>query len=163
VTTPALGALLQQLSAKGIRITSQRRAVLEAIEERCDFDAASLLAFVRERNPGIDRATIYRTIALLKRLNLLNVLEFMRCLSDDAVHGRKSLQLTCAGCGAVEKAAASVLERLTSEISSSTGFVMRASRVELSGYCRSCTEQLAASLPATNSPERLQNGVHRTS
>ncbi len=61
--------LLNELEARGVRLTSQRRALIETIQQAdAHLDAASLLSRARQRDPKIDRATVYRTLELLKRL-----------------------------------------------------------------------------------------------
>ena len=69
--------LVEELGSKGVRVTAQR-AVIEVIQEaRKHLDAGSLLELARKRHPKIDRATIYRTIDLLKRLRLVDQLDLM--------------------------------------------------------------------------------------
>ena len=70
--------LLNQVESKGVRLTSQRRALIETIQSaQQHLDAASLLELARRRDPNIDRATVYRTIDLLKRLGLIDELDLM--------------------------------------------------------------------------------------
>ncbi len=60
--------LLKELSDRGLRITKQRRALIETIEQANQhLDANTLLSLARKKNPKIDRATVYRTLELLKR------------------------------------------------------------------------------------------------
>ena len=60
--------LLHEAAQQGIRLTAQRRALIETIQEaKSHLDAESLLQLARKRDPNIDRATVYRTIELLKR------------------------------------------------------------------------------------------------
>ena len=78
--TPALQrrSLIDELAGKGIRMTAQRRAVIEVIQEAKEhLDAEALLERARERHPNIDRATVYRTIDLLKKLRLIDELDLM--------------------------------------------------------------------------------------
>ena len=70
--------LLNAVEAQGIRLTAQRRALIETIQEATShLDAAALLKLARERDPKIDRATVYRTLELLKRLGMIDELEEM--------------------------------------------------------------------------------------
>ncbi len=78
--TPALTrrSLVEELSSKGVRMTAQRRAVIEVIQSaREHLDAAALLDLARRLEPNIDRATVYRTIELLKKLRLIDELDLM--------------------------------------------------------------------------------------
>ena len=59
--------LLNEVESKGVRLTAQRRALIETIQEATShLDAASLLEMARRRDSRIDRATVYRTIELLR-------------------------------------------------------------------------------------------------
>jgi Fur family transcriptional regulator, ferric uptake regulator len=59
--------LLDELASEGVRLTAQRRALIEVIQVASQhLDAASMPQLARQREPGIDRATVYRTIELLR-------------------------------------------------------------------------------------------------
>jgi len=61
-----------------VRLTSQRRAVISVIQEATShLDGGALLALARKREPSIDRATVYRTTELLKKLRLIDELDLM--------------------------------------------------------------------------------------
>ncbi len=71
-------SLLQELALRGIRITGQRKILVETIQESDrHLDAASLLELARRRDEGINRATVYRTLELLKKLRLIDELDLM--------------------------------------------------------------------------------------
>ena|ERR1022692_3350791 len=71
-------SLVEELTSKGVRITAQRRALAEIIQEAKEhLDAASLLEQAKKREPSIDRATVYRTIELLKKMRLVDELDLM--------------------------------------------------------------------------------------
>ena len=58
---------MKALAAKGVRITAQRRLLVSIIQDSPrHLDAASLLELARKQDAEIDRATVYRTIALLR-------------------------------------------------------------------------------------------------
>ena len=62
ITRPSL---MKELVARGVRITAQRRLLVGIIQDSPrHLDAATLLEIARKQDPDIDRATVYRTIAL---------------------------------------------------------------------------------------------------
>ena len=66
-------SLLQELTLRGIRITGQRKILIETIQAADrHLDAATLLELARRRDKEINRATVYRTIELLKKLRLID-------------------------------------------------------------------------------------------
>src|SRR5579872_5411121 len=83
--------LLAELVSRGIRLTSQRRAVVEVIQEAHEhLDAASLLERSRQREPNIDRATVYRTLELLKKLRLIDELDLMHLCGEKHYYEAKT-------------------------------------------------------------------------
>jgi Fur family ferric uptake transcriptional regulator len=139
-------ALLDELSARGIRITPQRRAVIEVIQEaQAHLDAVSLLQLARKRHPKIDRATIYRTIDLLKKLRLVDELDLMHLEGEKHFYEvkttREHVHLACFRCGRIEEFSSPLFEQLKSEIAAEAGFQIRVTRLEVGGACRVCAAQ----------------------
>jgi Fur family transcriptional regulator, ferric uptake regulator len=135
--------LLDDLLSKGIRLTSQRRAVIAVIQEaRSHLDAGSLLDLAREREPNIDRATVYRTIELLKRLRLIDELDLMHLEGEKHYYEVKTegdhIHLACFRCGRIQEFTSPLFDRLKDEIQRETGFEIRVARLELGGTCRAC-------------------------
>src|SRR5579871_6408540 len=115
-------SLIEELNAKGVRLTAQRRALIEVIQEAKEhLDAASLLALARQREPGIDRATVYRTIELLKKLRLIDELDLMHLEGEKHYYEAKTnidhVHLACFECGRIEEYTSPMFERLKAEIS----------------------------------------------
>ena len=153
-------ALLDELVSKGIRLTAQRRALIEVIQEsREHLDAGSLLALARKREPNIDRATVYRTIELLKKLRLIDELDLMHLDGEKHYYEVKTkndhVHLACFRCGRIEEFSSPVFERLKEEISEQAGFTIRAARLEVGGNCRACTA-------ATRAPTEQEDALTKT-
>ena len=135
--------LLDQLISKGVRLTSQRRALVEVIQEANEhLDAASLLELARRREPNIDRATVYRTLELLKKLRLIDELDLMHLYGEKHYYEVKSernhAHLACFRCGRIEEYSSPLFERLKAEISEQAGFSIKVTRLEVGGTCRVC-------------------------
>lgn len=138
--------LLHELASKGVRLTAQRRALVEVIQGADEhLDAAALLERARERKPGIDRATVYRTIDLLKKFRLVDELDLMHLQGEKHYYEVKTRQehvhLACFRCGRIEEFSSFLFERLKTEISEHTGFNIRVTRLEVGGTCRACATQ----------------------
>jgi Fur family ferric uptake transcriptional regulator len=136
-------ALLEELGSKGIRMTAQRRALIEVIQEAKEhLDADTLLELARRRQPNIDRATVYRTIELLKKLRLVDELDLMHLQGEKHYYEVKTtrdhIHLACFRCGRIDEFSSSLLEQLKSEISKQAGFKIRVTRLEVGGACRAC-------------------------
>lgn len=144
-------ALLDELVSKGVRLTSQRRALIEVIQEaRAHLDAGSLLELARKRAPNLDRATVYRTIELLKKLRLVDELDLMHLEGEkhyyEAKTKRDHVHLACFRCGRIEEFTSPIFEQLKTEIAKRTGFAVRVTRLEVGGNCRACAVAVAPSI-----------------
>lgn len=136
-------SLLEELTSKGNRLTAQRRVLIEAMQEAKEhLDVSSLLSLARKREPGIDRATVYRTIEKLKRLGLVDELDLMHMNGEKhyyEVRPKKDhVHLACLECGRIEEFSSPLFEQLKSEIAAGTGFEIRVIRLEVGGRCSTC-------------------------
>jgi Fur family transcriptional regulator, ferric uptake regulator len=143
---PASRDLLGQLVSLGVRMTSQRRLIIGLIQDvHAPLDAATLLQLARQRDAGVDRATVYRTLALLRRNGLIDgVASAARGRSSGerpaqpAVVSADQFRLTCLRCGAVEDLAPRDFDRLKSVIAGRQRVEIAVMRLEIRGACRSC-------------------------
>src|SRR5256885_12446836 len=97
-------SLVEEFSAKGLRLTAQRRTLLEIIQSSTGhLDAASLLKLAQEQDAEIDRATVYRTLDLLKKMRLVDELDLMHLEGEKHYYEIKSdkdhIHLACFQCG----------------------------------------------------------------
>jgi Fur family ferric uptake transcriptional regulator len=140
---PPRRSLLRELIAKGVRITAQRRAVIQAFDEaKGHLDAAALLAAAKARDARIDRATVYRTLELLKKHRLVDELDLMHIDGEKHFYEPKTvadhLHLACFQCGEIQEVSDPLFDRLKAEIARRTGFQIRVVRLEIGGRCRNC-------------------------
>ena len=149
--------LLKELVKRGVRITSQRQVLVSVIQDSPrHLDAASLLTLARQRDPNIDRATVYRTIAMLKNLGLIDELDLMHLEGEkhyyEARTNRDHCHMACFRCGAVIEYASPAFERLKEDMARQGGFLIRVVRLEAGGYCKKCRK--SADKEATGGGDR---------
>ncbi len=142
-------SLLDELLSKGVRLTAQRRVLVEIIQNAtAHLDAAALLQEAQKREPNIDRATVYRTIDVLKRLRLIDELDLMHLNGEKHYYEVKTrrdhLHLACFQCGRIEEVATPLFEELKAEISRRNGFQIQVVRLEVGGRCSSCRDSAAS-------------------
>jgi len=140
ITRPSL---MKQLAARGVRITAQRRLLVGIIQDSPrHLDAAGLLEMARKRDAEIDRATVYRTIALLKGHGLIDELDLMHIEGEkhyyEAKTSRDHCHMACFRCGAIMEYVSSSFEKLKAEMAAQSGFQIRVVRLEVGGVCRRC-------------------------
>jgi len=136
-------SLMEELVARGVRITEQRRLLVGIIQDSPrHLDAASLLEIAKKQDPGIDRATVYRTIALLKHRGLIDELDLMHIEGEKHYYEVKTssdhCHMACFECGAIMEYASSSFEKLKREIAKESRFQIRVVRLEIGGSCERC-------------------------
>jgi Fur family transcriptional regulator, ferric uptake regulator len=142
ITRPSL---MKELAAREIRITAQRRLLVGIIQDSPrHLDVATLLEIARKQDQAIDRATVYRTIALLKEHGLIDELDLMHIEGEkhyyEAKTSRDHCHMACFRCGAIMEYASSSFERLKKEMVQQSGFQIRVVRLEVGGICKQCQQ-----------------------
>ncbi len=133
------------VATKGLKWTRQRAAICEQFfsQHRQHVDVETLLAEVRDQEPGVGHATVYRTLKLLKEAGLVCEREFgdgrRRYEPEEAAHHHD--HLICTGCGAIEEFQHATIERLQEEVARQHGFQIETHKMELYGRCRRCAER----------------------
>src|ERR1700685_2410123 len=140
ITRPSL---MKELAARHVRITAQRRLLVNIIQDSPrHLDAATLLEIARKQDPEIDRATVYRTIALLKDCGLIDELDLMHIEGEkhyyEAKTNRDHCHMACFQCGAIMEYASSSFEKLKEDMARQSGFQIRVVRLEVGGFCKRC-------------------------
>jgi Fur family ferric uptake transcriptional regulator len=140
ITRPSL---MKELAARGVRMTSQRRLLVNIIQDSPrHLDAAKLLQLAQKKDAEIDRATVYRTLGLLKRHGLIDELDLMHIEGEkhyyEAKTNRDHCHMACFRCGAIMEYASSAFDKLKEEIARESGFQIRVVRLEIGGFCGRC-------------------------
>ena len=142
--TEAPGRLLTMLASRGIRITNQRRVIVGIIEmaDR-HLDAAQILRKAQRLDHRVDRVTVYRTLALLKRQGLVDELDLMHVEGERHFYerrtGREHLHMTCIRCGKITEFESVLFTRLKREVEQKCAFRIAVARLEIGGYCAECS------------------------
>ena len=137
------GTLQQQLEARGIRLTRQRRVLLQVMETaRRHLDARDILRRAKRIDRGITKVTVYRTIDLLKRHGLIDELDLLHLRGDrhfyESHAARDHIHVACLRCGKVREFESNLYEQLKRQIEQDCGIKITVSRTEVGGYCSDC-------------------------
>ncbi len=132
--------LSKKLHASGHRLTRQRRLVMEVLEESDEhLDAETLHDRAKARDANISLATVYRTLALLKNVGLV---EEHRLGEDhahfEAVQEDPHYHFTCLRCGRVIEFDAPQVMEVMQELRERYGLCITDVHLFLSGYCARC-------------------------
>lgn len=126
--------------AAGRRLTSQRRLILRVLEKSDEhLDAETLYDRAKLYNPDISLATIYRTLAVLKEMGLV---EEHRLGEEhghyEPVRGDPHYHFTCLGCGKVIEFDTPLVAQIKQELGAGEGVRVIGVHLHLSGYCAQC-------------------------
>ena len=130
-------------SQRGVRLTRQRRMLLDLIDKTGEhLDAESLYQLARKKDPKLNRVTVYRTLKLLKEGGLVDELDLMHQAGEQHYYETRRKQehahVICLGCGKVEEFFGEPLQRLRKQIETHFGFQIVLARTEVGGYCPHC-------------------------
>lgn len=138
--------LAEQLRERGYRVTAQRTIILETIAHMEDhISAQQVYAGARERLPGLNLATVYRTVESLKGAGMINMLsaggEPMRFSLCDPEHPHS--HLVCRECGSIFEVEAEEIEAFAQRVEETTSFRIDSVHLTLEGLCQSCKQKPA--------------------
>lgn len=133
---------LDRLRKRGFRMTNQRRIIIETLLRNIGKhpNARELLDLVQQEDDSIGIATVYRTIELLSRMGLLNLINMDEGFSrfevpDEQMH----FHLYCRSCGKVvhltgEDKKMGTVRKWAQE----AGFDILPQTFEIAGICPEC-------------------------
>ena len=128
------------LESKNLRLTAQRRAIIDTVfntEEH--FTAEQLLGWARQKDRSVSRATVYRTLPLLTQSGLVREMDFAKDYKfydpNYAEHPHHS-HIICGDCEKIVEFESEKIERLECEISQKLGFSVKTQRLQITGACQ---------------------------
>lgn len=152
-----IGVLQDQLTAyieqKGLRQTAQRRVVSEVFfRTGGHLSIDEMLALVREQDPKVGYATVYRTMKLLVECGLANERQFEDTVTrfEIAHHDSHHDHLICLQCRRIVEFEDDEIERLQEAVALRHGYELLSHKHELYGRCAKCQE--SARVAGTRDP-----------
>ena len=142
-----LGKIRETISGKGYKLTEQRIMVLDALRRNKEHLSAEDIAVqLYQEGRRVSRSTIYRTLAILEKLGLVNKLDVGDGQSRyEFAQTGKHHHLICIKCGkaidisgkAIEAYAGNVAA-LVDVLSADFDFDVQSHRLEFWGICSEC-------------------------
>jgi len=145
-TAETTGRLQQALGKRRIRLTRQRRVILQVMDDaEQHLDVDQILERAQKIDSGVALVTVYRTIDLLKKHGLIDELDLLHLRGDRHYyesHGpRDHIHVACLGCGKVREFESRLYEQLKQQIARDFDMKVTVSRTEVGGYCADCLEK----------------------
>ncbi|HOD29041.1 MAG TPA: Fur family transcriptional regulator [Syntrophales bacterium] len=134
--------MIEQLKAAGLKVTPQRKAIIEGLMEIGHLHPSipAIDAAARKRFPGLSLSTTYATVNELNRLGIIKLLGFEGGESRCDMNPEEHIHLICDRCG--ELTDYDLPFSIDREyMASKTGFTITDSRLEYHGLCKRCIEK----------------------
>ena len=136
--------LISQLREKGLKVTSQRLAVIEALVKNRKLHPGASLIYkeARKKTKSVSLSTVYATLKEFSENGLIKSLEFDRMENRYDANLSEHINLICKRCGAIiDYDLPTTVE--PRDIVKKSGFVVTEARMEYYGYCRDCLKRTA--------------------
>jgi Fur family transcriptional regulator, ferric uptake regulator len=126
--------LAERLHERGLRMTPQRKQVLDAVSALQHATPEQISAAV----PSIDVTTVYRTVELLEELGLLRHTHLGHGAASFRLAGDEHVHLVCHACGRVVDVPDRLIDDLVQRLVDERGFNVDRSHFTVFGRCSSC-------------------------
>ena len=128
------------LARQSIRLTAERRLILRRAVAFLHFTAEELVKDVHGADPSVARATVYRTLALLQTVGVVEKHDFRYGPPNYEVTFAKAHHdhLMCVQCGEIIEFQEPKVERIQDEVVKRYGYQLLSHTHKLYGLCPVC-------------------------
>lgn len=138
--------LVNRLRARGLRVTPQRAMILDAIESMPGhMTAEEVYGHVQRMSPYVNLATVYRTLELLRGLDLITDADMGTGATHFALRSHADHHhAICRGCQQSFEFPPALLEGFMASLRSQFRFRVDANHIVIFGWCPACDPEGAA-------------------
>lgn len=129
-------------ATKGLKSTKQRDIILDCfLSSEQHLSTEELYLKLKENNPGIGFATVYRTLKLFAESGIAREIQFGdgQTRYEHLHAGEHHDHLVCTRCGVIMEFENETIEKLQAEVARSNGFTIINHKLELYGICKNCS------------------------
>jgi Fe2+ or Zn2+ uptake regulation protein len=142
-TSRSSGTLEQDIREKfrssGYTLTSQRRAVLEALTEAQGHPSAEdIYLTVKKKNPRVALGTVYQALSVLEEIGVVGSKHWSESPTRYDLNVQPHLDIRCSRCGEVSEVPGVELEELEESIRNNTPYEVTRATMVVEGVCPSC-------------------------
>jgi Fur family peroxide stress response transcriptional regulator len=134
-------SIIEQLKEKGLKITPQRLAIVNALVKLRRLHPGARLVYeeAKRKKERLSLSTVYATLNELSRHAIIRTLQFDKMENRYEGNLEEHINLICERCHRIVdyRAPIAVDKR---EVEKSTGFSIADTRLEYYGCCRECSE-----------------------
>jgi Fe2+ or Zn2+ uptake regulation protein len=131
--------LREKFRSSGYTLTSQRRAVLEALKEAGGHPSAEdVYLIVKKKNPRVALGTVYQALSVLEEIGVIGSKHWSESPMRYDLNLEPHLDIRCAACGVVSEIPSVELGGLEENIRHNTPYEVTRTTIVVEGLCPSC-------------------------
>ena len=137
----AESGIREKFRRSGYTLTSQRRAVLEALSETKGHPSAEdVYLIVKRKNPRVALGTVYQALSVLEEIGLIGSKHWTESPTRYDLNVEPHLDIRCERCGEVSEVPGVDLAGLEERIRRNTPYEVTRATVMVEGLCPACSE-----------------------
>lgn len=133
------GDVRERFRRAGYTLTSQRRAVLDALE---DFEghpsAEEVYLAVKSRNPKVALGTVYQALSVLEEIGLIEAKRWSESPVRYDLNTEPHHDIRCTMCGAVEEIPGVEFDDFAARLRRNTPYAVTSAHLVIEGLCPAC-------------------------
>ena len=129
------------LKENGLKLTRQRREILEALKDSPPLGAEEIFHLVNKRC-SVNLSTVYRNLGILMKMGMIRKTNSLGQADQyELVRHHCEHALECLKCGRKVVFSECFFDQMVKEIESKTQFVVKKHNLELFGTCPNCSRK----------------------
>ena len=130
------------LRKKGYKATPQRITICRYILNSRDHPSAQQVYHeVKKMHPTVSLATVYKTLGVLKDLNLMQELNLPQGQARFDSYMKPHINLICLQCGNISDLDDTTVAEMARRVAAAAKFKPRGQRIDIFGTCRRCCDE----------------------
>ena len=133
---------LEQLRARGLRMTPQRRAIVaEVMRAQGHISPTAITRKIQGDMPGVNASTVYRTLTLLEEVGVLQHSHLESGAEYHRAEEAEHIHLVCGNCGDDDSLSIKEADALQVLIRHHHGFEADLTHFAIKGLCATCASR----------------------
>ena len=131
----------ERFRRSGYTLTSQRKAVLEALgESRGHPSAEDVYLLVKRKNPRVALGTVYQALGVLEEIGVIEAKHWSESPTRYDLNVGPHLDIRCLRCGEVSEVPGVHFDGLEDSIRAATPYEVKRATVVVEGLCPACRD-----------------------
>ena len=136
------GDIREKFRRSGYTLTSQRRAVLEALGEAKGHPSAEdIYLIVKKKNPRVALGTVYQALSVLEEIGVIGSKHWSESPTRYDLNVEPHLDIRCVRCGEVSEIPGVEFGELEGRIRDNTTYEVTRAMLVLEGLCPICRRE----------------------